>query len=264
MSVFAQLFTKKENTWCRWCGNFGIMSAFASAIENLIGSNKATLESFVMVTGIGCHNKIADYFNLNSLIGLHGRAISVSEGIKLANKNLNVIAFVGDGDTYAEGIEHLIFAAKRNINITVIVHNNRDYALTTGQYTPTSPEGYRGKTTPFGNKEKPLNPLAIMFEAGATFIARAYSAYTDHLRDLMIEAILHKGFSIIDVLQPCVSFYNTYNFYNERVYKLLDHDPFSKERAYEKIKEWDYNSENTKIPVGILYKENRQTFEELI
>ncbi|RUM28172.1 MAG: 2-oxoacid:ferredoxin oxidoreductase subunit beta [Aquifex sp.] len=258
------LYTGAEITWCRLCGNFGILSAFAWAVEELV--NDIPIENFVMVSGIGCHGKIVDYFNLNSFYSIHGRAPATATGIKLANPNLKVICFVGDGDIYAEGLDHLIFAAKRNTDITVIVHDNRAFSLTTGQFTPTSPSYFKGKSTPEGPPEDPINPVAIMLEAGATFVARGYSGYTQHLKDIIKEAIIHKGFSYVDVLQPCVVFYNTYELYNKLVYKLEDvgHDPSNYDEAYKRAKEWDYNSEDKKIPIGIFYKKEKVTYEERV
>ncbi|RLJ70450.1 2-oxoglutarate ferredoxin oxidoreductase subunit beta [Hydrogenivirga caldilitoris] len=258
------LYTGAEITWCRLCGNFGLMSAFAWAVEEL--SESIPLEKFVVLSGIGCHGKIVDYINLNSFYSIHGRAPATATGIKLANPELYPVCFVGDGDIYAEGISHLLFAAKRNTDITVIVHDNRAYSLTTGQFTPTSPVIFRGKSTPEGPPEDPINPVALMLEAGATFVARGYAGYTDHLKEIIKQAILHKGFSFVDVLQPCVVFYNTYELYNRQVYKLesAGHDPSSYEEAYRRAKEWDYNREDVRIPIGVFYKTDKPTYEERV
>ena len=258
------LYTGAEITWCRLCGNFGLLSAFIGAVEEL--SKEVPLEKFVILGGIGCHGKIVDYINLNSFYSIHGRAPATATGIKLANPDLKVICFVGDGDIYAEGISHLIFAAKRNSDITVIVHDNRAYSLTTGQFTPTSPSKFKGKSTPKGPPEDPMNPLAIMLEAGATFVARGYTGYVYHLKEIFKEAILHEGFSFVDVLQPCVVFYNTYDLYNRQTYRLEDvgHDPTNFEEAYKRAKEWDYNSEDVKIPIGVFYKTRKPTYEERV
>ncbi len=257
--VKKSLYTGAEITWCRLCGNFGLMSAFGWAVQEL--ADEIPYENFVIVSGIGCHGKIVDYIDLNSFYSLHGRALPTATGIKLANPELKVICFVGDGDIYAEGISHLIFSAKRNTDITVIVHNNRAYSLTTGQFAPTSPSGFKGKSTPYGSPEDPMNPLALMLSAGATFVARGYAGFTDHLKNIIKEAILHKGFSFIDVLQPCVAFYNTYELYNRNVYRLENHDTSDFESAYKRAVEWDYNSEDKKIAVGIFYKIQKPTFE---
>jgi 2-oxoglutarate ferredoxin oxidoreductase subunit beta len=179
--------------------------------------------------------------------------VPVCEAIKLANPELKVIGFAGDGDTYGEGLEHLIFAAKRNIDINIFIHNNRVYGLTTGQYTPTSPMGFKGRSTPAGTKEFPLNPLELMMASNASFIARGYSHGIELLKKIFKEAIGHKGFSLVDVLQVCVTYFNMYEYYNSRVYELKDHDPGDYKQAMEKIKEWDYNIDS-KIPLGVFYK----------
>ncbi|TAM43107.1 2-oxoacid:ferredoxin oxidoreductase subunit beta, partial [bacterium] len=168
------LGTSAPNTWCPGCGNFAILSAVKAVLGEL-NAEGLPLENIVLVSGIGCHGKIVDYINLNSFYSLHGRATPAAEGIKLADPKTKVIVFSGDGDAYGEGIEHLIFAAKRNIDITMIIHNNRVYGLTTGQYTPTSPLGFKGRSTPAGTLERPLNPLEVMLASGATFIGRGTS-----------------------------------------------------------------------------------------
>ncbi len=261
--ITRSLYTGAEITWCRNCGNFGILGAIGAALNEL--TDDIPLENFVMVTGIGCHGKIFDYVDINSFYSLHGRAIATGSGIKLANENLKVVCFVGDGDGYGEGMEHLVFAAKRNIDITVIVHDNRAYSLTTGQFTPTSALDFKGKSTPKGPPEDPINPISFLMEVGATFVARGYSGYIDHLKDIIKKAILHKGFSIVEVLQPCVIFYNTYDFYNQHVYKLENHDASDYEKAYKIAKEWDYVKIDTKIPIGIIYEtKDKKIYEERI
>lgn len=252
-----------QNTWCPGCGNFGILETFKKAVIDL--EKKGTKrENIVFTAGIGCHAKIFDYLNLNSFYGLHGRAVATAEGIKLANPNLKVVIFSGDGDSYNEGISHLIHAAKRNIDITVIIHDNRIFALTTGQFTATSPKGLKGKSTPNGSIEEPFNPLELMLASGATFIARGYSAKTEHLKNLIVRAIEHKGFSFIEVLQPCISLFNNYQFYQKRIYETNEKNLDSKESAMKKIQEWDYkNGENKKIPIGVIYQIQKPSYDEL-
>ncbi len=253
------LNTKTINTWCRGCGNFSILNAIKSVISNLVEKGMA-LENFVLVSGIGCHGKLVDYIKMNSFYSLHGRAIPAAEGIKLANKNLKVIVFAGDGDAYGEGLEHLIFAAKRNINITTIIHNNRLYGLTTGQYSPTSFTGYKGRSTPDGTQERPINPLEIMLSSGASFIARGTSHGIDFLKKIFEEALLHNGFSIIDVLQVCVTYLDLYKYYNKYVYELSNHNPEDYLSALNKIREWNY-TEDKKIALGVFYKKQLSSFE---
>lgn len=254
------LGTYAQNTWCPGCGNFAILNSIKTALSSLTQEG-IPLENVVLVSGIGCHAKIVDYINTNSFYSIHGRVVPPAEGIKLAKPNLKVIGFAGDGDAYGEGIEHLIFAAKRNIDITMIIHNNRVYGLTTGQYTPTSPLGFRGRSTPFGTNELPINPLEIMLASGATFIARGTSHGIELLKKIFKEAILHKGFALVDVLQVCVTYYNMYEYYDKRVYELKDHDYADYDKALSKIREWDYNADKP-IALGTFYKKELPTFED--
>jgi len=230
-----KLETYEENTWCPGCGNFGILTALKQAVSSLVEEG-IPQENIVITSGIGCHAKIVDYLNLNSFYCLHGRPVATAQGIKLANPNLKVIVCAGDGDSYDEGISHLIHAAKRNIDITVLVHDNRNFALTTGQFTPTSPEGYKGKSTPCGSIEEPFDPLKIMLASKATFIAQGYSARINHLKNLIIQGISHRGFSFIDILQPCATFTpKAYQFYNKWVFEVKSENLTSEEKALRKI-----------------------------
>lgn len=252
-----KLNTICKNTWCPGCGNFGILGAFKKAIEN------EDLNKLVITAGIGCHAKIVDYINVNSFYSLHGRALPAAEGIKLANPDLKVVAFTGDGDSLDEGISHLIHAAKRNSDITVILHNNRLFALTTGQFTAVSEQGFKGRSTPLGAPESPINPLELMLASNATFIARSYSGNIKHLEETMKKAMKHKGFSIVEVLEPCVSFLNTTKVYNENTYVLEDDHLDSKEEAFKKIKEWDYEGVS-KIPLGVFYNISKESYYEKV
>jgi len=254
------LSTYAQNTWCPGCGNFAILNSIKPLL-NVLNEEGLPLERVVLVSGIGCHAKIVDYINVNSFYSIHGRVVPVATGIKLANPDLKVIGFAGDGDAYGEGLEHLVFAAKRNIDITMIIHNNRVYGLTTGQFTPTSPLGFKGRSTPQGTKELPINPLELMLASGATFIARGYSRGLDLLKRIFREAIMHKGFSLVDVLQVCVTFFNMYEYYNKKVYELNGHKYQDYHEALSKIKEWDYNSESP-IALGIFYKKEMVTFDD--
>jgi 2-oxoglutarate ferredoxin oxidoreductase subunit beta len=256
-----KLETYAVNTWCKGCGNFGILSAINSALRSLAG-NGHPMENFVLASGIGCHAKIVDYIDVNSFYSIHGRVPPTITGVKLANRNLSVIGFAGDGDAYGEGLAHLIMSAKRNIDATMIVHNNRVYGLTTGQFTPTSPRGFPGKSTPRGSFEQPMNPIELMLSAGATFVARGFAVKTAHLTSLIEQAVRHKGFSFIDVLQPCFTFFNTYKFYNAKVYELDGHDPGDLDAAYVHAREWNYGMEADKIPIGLFYRTERPTFDD--
>ena len=249
------------NTWCPGCGNFSILGAMRAVLAELDGEGYP-LEDVVLVSGIGCHAKIVDYLNVNSFYSLHGRTIPAATAIKIANPDLKVICFSGDGDSLAEGLDHLIFAAKRNIDITLILHDNRVYGLTTGQYTPTSPSDFRGRSTPAGSVEPPLNPLELMLSSGATYIARGYSHGIEQLQQLFKEAVLHKGFSFVDVLQVCVSYHNLYESYNQWTYALKDNDRSSFEQAEKIIRSWNYNRSDVPIPLGCFYQANAPRFDQ--
>jgi 2-oxoglutarate ferredoxin oxidoreductase subunit beta len=254
------LITYAQNTWCPGCGNFSLQHT----IKNLLADREKegkSLDDVVLVSGIGCHAKIADYLNINSFYSLHGRAIPAATGIKLANPDLTVICCVGDGDAYAEGLDHLIFAAKRNIDITVIVHNNRVYGLTTGQYTPTSPLGFKGKSTPSGTAEYPVNPVELMLASGAGFIARGYTRKMDLLKELIRTGIAHKGFAFIDVLQICATFFPATDYYDSHVYELPVTGSQDFEAACVLAREWDYNSD-AKIALGTFFTRVSPTFDE--
>jgi 2-oxoglutarate ferredoxin oxidoreductase subunit beta len=262
MTTVKELKTYAQNTWCPGCGNFGILTSIKTVLADL-SEDGLDLNSVAIVSGIGCHAKIVDYINVNSFYSIHGRVPPPMTGIKLANPELTVIGFAGDGDAYGEGIEHLIFSAKRNLNLTFIVHNNRVYGLTTGQFTPTSPPGFKGRSTPGGSPEDPLNPIELMLSSGATFVARGYTKNSKHLQALIKAAVNHKGFSFIDVLQPCFTFFNTYEFYNERVYEFSseDHDATDRKAAFAKAEEWAYGK-GEKIPIGIFYQVDKPTYDE--
>lgn len=254
------LGTYTPNTWCPGCGNFSILNGIKTVLNEL-KDTAFPLENVVIVTGIGCHAKIVDYLNVNSFCAIHGRALPVAEGIKIAKPALKVICFAGDGDAYGEGLEHLVFAAKRNIDITVIIHNNRSYSLTAFQYSPTSFVGFKGRSTPRGSIEAPLNPLELMLASRATFLARGTSHGLPLLMRLFKEAIMHKGFALVDVLQVCVTYNNLYEYYAKRVYELQDHDANDPMAALTRIREWDYNSDAS-IALGVFYRKEAVTFEE--
>jgi 2-oxoglutarate ferredoxin oxidoreductase subunit beta len=257
MVSMKDLDTSHKNTWCPGCGNFGILSAFKGALAEL----NLEREQVVVVSGIGCHGKIADYVNVNTFHGIHGRVLPVATGIKLANPDLAVFGFSGDADCYDEGWDHFCHAVRRNIDVTLIVHNNMILGLTTGQTTATSQAGFRSKSTPFGSTVPPLNPIAHALVSNGSFVARGFAGDPKHLQRLMVEAVRHKGFNYIDVFQPCVTFnyLNTYDWFRQRVYKLEDtgHDVADRQKALEKSFEW-----GERIPIGIFYKDERSTFRD--
>ncbi len=246
-------------TWCPGCGNFGILQAFKLAIKELgIEPHRVAV-----VTGIGCHGKMAGYLNYNSIHTVHGRVAPMITAIKLANKDLVVVGFAGDGDQYGIGMGHLPHIVRRNPDVTLIVHNNTVFGLTTGQAAPTAEKGQKTRTTPWGQWEEPINPIAMMIALGASFVARGFAVDVQHLKWLIKEAIKHRGFSFIDVLQPCVTFdrLHTYAWYRQRIYKLEEagHDPTDWDMAMKRAYEW-----GDKIPIGIFYRVEKPTMEELL
>ncbi|TFH19101.1 2-oxoacid:ferredoxin oxidoreductase subunit beta [Candidatus Bathyarchaeota archaeon] len=255
MSV-KQFDTPVVNTWCPGCGNFAILMTVKQALAEL-GLRR---EEVVAVTGIGCHGKITGYINVNGIHTIHGRVLPVATAIKAANDKLTVLGFAGDGDAFNIGIGHFPHAARRNVNMTYIIHDNLIYGLTTGQTSPTSKQGFVTKTSPRGEWSIAINPLTQALTAHASFVARTYAGEPKQMKDILVEAIKHKGFAIVDVLQPCVSFnkVNTYQFYKDRVYKLEEekHDTGDWGAAYAKAEEW-----GERIPIGVFYREDRPAYE---
>jgi 2-oxoglutarate ferredoxin oxidoreductase subunit beta len=256
--------TPTKPTWCPGCWNHMILAGVKNYLTKTI-KNEEDKKNYAIVAGIGCHAKIFDYLNLNGINGLHGRALPTALGLKIGNPNLNVIAFSGDGDCYAEGMEHLIHAARYNANIKYFVHNNQVFALTVGQPTPMTEIGFKDKTTPAGVKHPPINSIRLMLAAGATFVARVF-ADMKQVEDVLNEAFNHKGFAFIEVIQPCLIFHPDAD-YKKYTYFLKDikHNDKDWNEAMKRAQEFDYNTlnEKTKIPLGIFYRnEERATFEE--
>ncbi|VVB83958.1 2-oxoglutarate synthase subunit KorB [uncultured archaeon] len=251
-------------TWCPGCWNFQILAGVKNVINEEIKKGKKK-DDFAIVSGIGCHAKIFDYVNLKGINTLHGRVLPTCLGMKVGNPNLNLIAFSGDGDCYAEGMEHLIYAARYNADFKYFVHNNQVFALTVGQSTPTTEIGYKDKTNPLGVKLHPINSIKLMLTAGASFVARVY-AEKEQIEYVLKEAMKHKGFAFIEVLQPCIIFHDDTG-YGEKTYSLekTGHDKTNFESAMKKADEFDYNGvkKDTKIPLGIFYQKERTIFEEL-
>jgi len=252
-----QFTTNVKPTWCPGCGNFGIWMALRSALTKL----QIPRENIVVVYGVGCHGNMRDWMNVYGVQGLHGRALPVAQGIKLANPKLTVIAVTGDGDCLGEGGNHFIHAAKRNPDITVLVHNNEVYGLTTGQASPTAQIGMVTKSTPTGVVDPPFTPASLAIFAGATFAARGFTGDIPYLSELMEQAILHKGFSVVDMLQPCITFdkIHTYQWYRERVQKVN----VSEEKLGNKKESLDLAMTfGETIPIGVLHKRTAGTSED--
>ena len=244
--------------WCPGCGNFSILKALKSALVEL----RKLPHEIVIVSGIGQAPKTPHYLRCNCFNGLHGRTLPVATGIKLANHELTVLAEGGDGDGYGEGGNHFLNAVRKNIDITYLVHNNQVYGLTKGQTSPTSALGYVSRTTPKGTFYPALNPLLLAVSSECGFVARGFAGDIPHLTSLITQAISHRGFAYLDILQPCVSFnkINTFEWYKKRVYTIQDepdYDPRDRMQAFRKAMEW-----GARIPVGVIFQSDRPTLDE--
>jgi len=261
MAAIAEFNVKEKTQWCPGCGNFAIVGALKGALSEL---NIAPHDA-VVVSGIGCSSKLPHYINTYGFESIHGRGLPVASGIKLANHGLTVVDVGGDGDGYGIGSGHFVHIMRRNYDLTYIVHDNQIYGLTTGQASPTSQVGMKTKTTPYGVIETQFNPLAIAITNGATFVARAFAGDMAHMKEIFRQAIAHKGFALVDVFQPCVTFnkLNTYDFFAKRVYKLESsgHDPSDRMKALDKAFE-QVNTNYEKLPIGVFYREQRPAYED--
>jgi len=254
--VTASDYAGLKPAWCPGCGNFGILNALNRALVEM----KIEPNQVLLVSGIGQAGKLPHYTRGNVFNSLHGRPVPPAIGARIANPELIVIAVSGDGDAYGEGGNHFLHAARRNHNITYLVHNNQVYGLTKGQASPTSDVGFITKTTPYG-AANPINPIALAIVSGASFVARGFAGDIDHLSNLIKKGIAHRGFALIDILQPCVSFNhkNTFQWYRERIYNLEDekYDPSDRKAALEKALIW-----GEEIPIGIIYEEDLPVYED--
>ena len=243
--------------WCPGCGDFGVLKALKEAAVEL-GIHPHQL---MVVSGIGCSSNLPGFINAYGAHTLHGRALPVATGAKLANSDLNVVITGGDGDGYGLGLGHFVHTARRNLDLTYIVMDNQIYGLTTGQTSPTSMLDVRTKTTPRGNVEMPINPLGLAILTGATYVARGFSGNPKQLAELIAGGIAHKGFALIDVFSPCVTWnkVNTYAWFRERVYDVKgeNHDPLDYHAAMEKAMEF-----GDRVPTGLIYRSERPTYQE--
>jgi 2-oxoglutarate ferredoxin oxidoreductase subunit beta len=246
-------------TWCPGCGDYGILAAVK---QGLVQAGLAPHQVLV-VSGIGCGSKLPDYATVNGFMTLHGRPLPVATGAKLGNHSLKVVTVHGDGDSMGLGMGHFIHTARRNLDIVDLIQNNQIYGLTKGQYSPTSDRGFVTKTSPDGAIEQAASPVALALTAGATFIARGFAGDVKGLADLISQALDHKGYALVEILQPCVTFNrkNTYDWYRERVYDIQEggHDPSDRVAAFAKALEW-----GDRIPLGVFYQTRRPTYEEQV
>ncbi|ABY34185.1 MAG TPA: 2-oxoacid:ferredoxin oxidoreductase subunit beta [Chloroflexus aurantiacus] len=231
--------------WCPGCGDFGVLAA----IQQALAAAQINPKDLAVVSGIGCSSRLPGFLQTYGLHTVHGRALPAAIGLKIARPDLTVMAVGGDGDFFSIGLGHLPHAARRDLDMTVIVMDNAIYGLTKGQTSPTSPRGHVTKSTPYGQSAQPLHPLAIVLSSGASFVARGFSSQPKQLAELIKAGLEHRGFAFIHVLSPCVTFYDTYKLYKELVYNLPDsHDPSDLDAAMR------YAIESERLPLGIFFR----------
>ncbi len=245
--------TDEHPIWCPGCGDFGVLAS----VYNALSTQKVDPKDLVVVSGIGCSGRTPGFIKSYGFHSLHGRVLPIALGVKLANPNLHVIGVGGDGDGFAIGGGHVPHAARRNPDMTYIIMDNSVYGLTKGQYSPTSPVGYTAGSTPYGNIEQPLNPLAMLISYGASFVAQGYSGKPRELTDMINQAMEHKGFAFINVISPCITFNNTYKVLPARLAEIpKDHDVTNRAKAFELALDTNH------VQLGIFYKVQLPTFEE--
>lgn len=253
-----ELYSSIEPAWCPGCGNFPMLKAFKEALAEL----EIRPRDILVVSGIGQSSKFPHYLRCNTFNGIHGRALPVATGVRLANPDLKVVVTTGDGDCYGEGGNHLLAAFRRNPDMTLVVHNNQVYALTKGQASPTSDQGFKSLVQPAGVPYPPLHALALAVAQDCSWVGRGFAGQGDHLKEMYKQAIQHRGFALLEVLQPCVTFnkVNTFKWYQQRVYRVEEepgYDPENELWAYQKGKEW-----GERIPIGVIFKKTRPILEE--
>ena len=245
--------TDEHPIWCPGCGDFGVLSA----LYNALAGQQINPKDLVVVSGIGCSGRSSGFVKSYGFHSVHGRVLPVSLGVKLANPELTVIGVGGDGDGFAIGGGHIPHAARRNPDMTYVIMDNSTYGLTKGQYSPTSQVGHVAGSTPYGNIEQPLNPLAMLIAYGASFVGQGYSGKPRELADLLQKAMAHKGFAFVNVLSPCITFHNTYKIIPPKLSEVPnDHDPSDKIKAFALALQTD------RVALGVFYQERRPTFEE--
>ena len=257
MASIKEFVSPVKPDWCPGCGDYGVLNALQRALSEL----DIAPHNVLVVSGIGCSSNLPGFIRSYGFHSLHGRSLPVAAGAKLANHALTVVATGGDGDGYGIGVGHFVHTCRRNFDMAYIVMDNQIYGLTTGQASPTTEKDIRTKSTPDGVIEISLSPIALALTCGATYVARGFSGESLQLANLIKGAIEHKGFALIDVFSPCVTYnkHNTYPWFKERVYKLDDekHDPSNFNAALEKSFEW-----GNRIPIGLFYKVDRPTYED--
>lgn len=260
MATFKEFRNNVKPNWCPGCGDFSVQASIQRAAAN-VGLEP---DNLAVVSGIGCSGRISGYINSYGLHGIHGRSLPIAQGVKMANRDLTVIASGGDGDGFAIGLGHTIHAIRRNIDITYIVMDNQIYGLTKGQTSPRSDVGFKTKSTPQGSVESALSVMEMALTAGGTFVAQSFSSDLKELTSLIEQGIQHKGFSLINVFSPCVTYnkVNTYDWFKENLVKLSDvegYDPSNKEMAMQTL------MKNKGLVTGLIYQNKEQkSYQELI
>ena len=245
--------TDEHPIWCPGCGDFGVLSSLYNSLAGL----KINPKDLVVVSGIGCSGRTPGFVKSYGFHTLHGRVLPVSLGVKLVTPSLHVIGVGGDGDGFAIGGGHIPHAARRNPDMLYIIMDNATYGLTKGQYSPTSPTGFQAGSTPYGNIEQPLNPLAMLIAYGASFVGQGYSGKPKELADLITKGMEHKGFAFVNVISPCITFYNTYKVIPPRLAEVpKDHDAANQVKAFQLALQTDH------LPLGIFYQVSKPTFED--
>ncbi|MFW6123450.1 MAG: 2-oxoacid:ferredoxin oxidoreductase subunit beta [Thermodesulfobacteriota bacterium] len=253
-----EIYNGIESAWCPGCGNFPMLKAFKEALAEL----EIRPENILVVSGIGQSSKFPHYLRCNTFNGIHGRALPVATGVRLANPELKVVVTTGDGDCYGEGGNHLLATFRRNPDMTLVVHNNQVYALTKGQASPTSDTGFKSGVQPKGTPYPPLHALALAVAQDCSWVGRGFAGMGEHLKEMYKQAMQHRGFALLEVLQPCVTFnkVNTFKWYKQRVYRVEEeagYEPENELWAYQKAKEW-----GERIPIGVIFKKTRPLMEE--
>lgn len=259
MATLQEFRTSEKSWWCPGCGDFGVLAAMQKALVAVGASPNTT----AIVAGIGCSGKIGNYINSYNIHVTHGRALPAALGLKLANRDLMVLVAGGDGDAYAIGMGHFMHALRRNYNVTYVVMDNHVYGLTKGQTSPTSEEGFKTKTTPHGSIERPIHPLMLAVSAGATFVAQGFSSWQPQLASLIQKGIEHPGFSLINVISPCVTYnkVNTYDWYKKTLQNLdedSDYHASDRSAALAKLHQTE------ELVTGLIYQEQSTPYEDLI
>ncbi|MBI0578533.1 2-oxoacid:ferredoxin oxidoreductase subunit beta [Neobacillus cucumis] len=260
MATFKDFRNDVKPNWCPGCGDFSVQAAMQRAAAN-VGLEP---ENLAVISGIGCSGRISGYINAYGFHGIHGRSLPIAQGVKMANRDLTVIASGGDGDGYAIGMAHTIHAIRRNLDVTYIVMDNQIYGLTKGQTSPRSAEGFKTKSTPGGSIEQAISPMEMALTVGGTFVAQSFSTDLKDLTALIEAGIKHKGFSLINVFSPCVTYnkVNTYDWFKENLTKLSDvegYDPSNREMAMQTL------MKHNGLVTGLIYQNNgRPSYQELI